>query len=330
MTLKHAAIISAAAVALGATACGGGGNAEVGTAGASAQSAGYVPQSTGVASTQIAATSQAKMQPLPEPLIALGKSGPSPDLTAPIVNDSGSYTNGAIIVGTNTTTGYGIEGITDGTGAGVYGHSSYTGSGSGSYGVYGYSATGSGVYGYAKTTGHGVIGYSLSGAAVEGKSTSGNGVIGETFFPSNNGDYNLQKSGVLGEDLSTDGGEADAGVAGTTIDGFGVYGQAAGNGEGAGVEGIGINRSIGVGGYVPYGATGGVAVDAGNDSSGTGQFGNGDGLSAFSSNATAIVGEAEAGSSTTPVELLYTDNGQPFLIGKNGNSSASYFSIDAN
>ena len=292
MTLKHVAFLSiAAAVALGETACGGGGSAPIGTAGASTQGAGYVPQSAGVA-PQIAAASAAPMQPLPEPLIGLGKPA-GPNLTAPIINDSGSYPNGVIIVGTNTATGDGIEGVAKGAGAGVYGHSAYAGGGS-SYGVYGSATTGSGVYGYAATSGHGVLGISASGDAVEGKSTTGNGMVGETSFPSNNGNYNFQKAGVLGEDLSTDGGEADAGVAGTTVNGFGVYGQAGGNGEGAGVEGIGFNRSVGVEGYVPYTATGGVAVDAGNDSSGTGLYGNGDGLSAFSSKATAIVAEAEA------------------------------------
>ncbi len=189
---------SLSAVALALCACGGAGNAAISApSGQGAQSGtGYVPQS---AQAGVAQTSDAIDRPLPEPLIALGRASASSNLTAPIINDSGSYTNGAIIVGTDTTTGYGMEGIAQGAGAGVYGHSSYTG-GSNSYGVYGFSTSGSGVYGYANTSGHGVLGVSVSGDAVEGKSASGNGVIGQTAstlsgsFP--------DKAGVLGIDAS--------------------------------------------------------------------------------------------------------------------------------
>jgi hypothetical protein len=337
MTIKHVAFFSAAAVAFGATGCGGGGNATIGAA--SAQGAGYVPQSAGAAAAPIGASGQAVIQPLPEPLIALGKPGAAPNLTAPVISDSGSYTNGPIIVGTNTTTGFGVEGVTEGRGAGIYGDSTFAGPQE-SYGVYGVTKDpeGSGVFGYTKTGGAGVIGSSPSGFGVKGVSStsygvggvssSGNGVIGETFFPSGPS-QSFQRAGVQGLDLSSDGGEEDAGVAGMTVNGFGVYGQAAGDGKGAGVYGIGFNRSDGVVGYVPNTATGGVAVDAGNDSSGTGPYGDGDGLSAYSRNATAIVAQGLSSSSTTPVELLYTE-GQPFLIGTNTNTTRDTFSIDAN
>ncbi len=318
MTFRDSCSYAAGTAVLALCACGGGGNAAISTpSGQAAQSgAGYVPQSTqaGIAQT----TALAK--PLPDALISLGKPANSPNLTAPIINDSGSYTNGPIILGTNTTTGYGVEGIADGSGAGVYGHSSYTGSGT-SYGVYGYSANGSGVYGYSGTYGRGVFGVSVNGEGVEG----------ETSFPSNSsptGTYD--RAGVLGEDLSTDGGEYDAGVAGTTVNGYGVYGQASGNGAGSGIQGIATNRGTAIDGYVPGTATGGVGISAGNDGP-KGMFTNGVGLYAESRHSVAIEAEGIASSTSTPVELLYSDAGQPFIIGNNDSSgSADEFSIDAN
>ena len=175
---------------------------------------------------QTASGAERLAQPLPEPLVALGH-GPSADITSPIVNDSGSYKNGPIILGTDTAAaGYGVEGITDGSGAGLYGHS---GSGSvTSYGVYGFSPGGAGVYGYNNKAGTGVLGASVNGS----------GVKGETSFPSD-GSPSFAQAGVFGEDLSTDGGVYDAGVAGTSTYGYGVYGTS--GAEGAGVFGTTSN-----------------------------------------------------------------------------------------
>jgi hypothetical protein len=198
------------------TACSGGDAPIADQSGAGAQTASFVPQSSAVAASR----TDALAQPLPEPLVALGGRRIAPDITSPIVNDSGSYANGPIILGTDTAAaGYGLEGITDGSGAGVYGHS---GSGSvTSYGVYGFSPGGAGVYGYTNKTGSGVLGVSAKG----------NGVLGETSFPSGFvGPF--QKAGVMGEDLSTDGGYWDAGVEGTTANGVGVFGSASGYGFG--------------------------------------------------------------------------------------------------
>jgi hypothetical protein len=277
-----------------------------------------------------------------------------PDLTAPIINDSGSFVGGPIILGTNTgSTGTGLEGVGGVSGYGVLGLAEKsTGNGAGVYGkatapggtgVYGYSAQsyavigdsefGNGVYGLAGQPSR-VGGLftntstSSSAVALKASTTNGTGVLGTTAFASGNGG-NFAQAGILGKDLSTDNGEGDAGVAGITVTGYGVYGQAGGNGQGAGVQGVGNNRSTGVDGFVPFGAIGGVGVGAGNSGSGTGLFGNGDGLSAFSLHATAIVAEAEAASSTQPVLLLFTDDHQPYIIGEDGNGAGPAFSIDA-
>jgi len=252
------------------TACGGAGSAPVADqSGATAQAATFVPQPAGAAAAAASGSRvDAMAQPLPEPLIALGGRRIAPDITSPIVNDSGSYTNGPIILGTNTATaGYGVEGITDGSGAGLYGHS---GSGSvTSYGVYGFSPGGAGVYGYTNKTGSGVLGVAAKG----------NGVLGETSFPST-GTSAFQKAGVLGEDLSTDGGYNDAGVAGMSTNGYGFYGSST-NGSGAfatsysgtgvyGVSQIGYAmaaESVGTGAAfyaaVPYGTNVAVIAQSG-------------------------------------------------------------------
>ncbi len=165
MTARHRFVVPAIAAALLLAACSGGGNSPIAAqSGAGAQSAGYVPQSAAMAGAAADAAAQAFPKPLPDALIALGAPANAPDLTKPIINDVGAYTNGPIIAGTNTTKGYGIEGIGEGAGAGVYGHSSYNGSGGSAYGVYGYASNGSGVYGYAGTYGRGVYGASESTA----------------------------------------------------------------------------------------------------------------------------------------------------------------------
>ncbi len=208
MNVRAVSQVSIAVAALLATACSGG-NAALAPADSQSGSA----ESAGTASSTGAIATLP--QPLPDPRTVTGKALASPSITAPVIDDSGSYTNGPIIRGTNATTGYGIEGITDGLGAGVYGHSSYAGSGA-SYGVYGFS-------GGAGPAGSGVYGYSTSGRGVLGASPDGNGVTGTTAFPSLKA--SAGEAAVLGEDLSTDGGFQNAGVSGTSAKGFGVYGS---------------------------------------------------------------------------------------------------------
>ena len=200
---------TAATVAL-VTACAGGSAASAQSS-VGSQSAGYVPQSAGIAAAPPATPAGKADQPLPDPLIALGNPAFSRNITSPIINDSAAYTNGAIIVGTDTVNGYGVEGVTKGSGAGLYGHSGS--SSATSYGVYGYSPGRAGLYGYDTKSGSGVLGVSVDGA----------GVQGETEFPSN-GSTSFAQAGVLGQDKSTDFGSYDAGVAGISANGSGVYG----------------------------------------------------------------------------------------------------------
>ena len=126
--------------------------------------------------------------------------------------------------------------MTKGKGAGLYGHS---GSSSiTSYGVYGFSPGGAGVYGFDSNAGDGVL----------GASSRGNGIHGETSSPSEQG-LSFQNAGVLGEDRSSDGGQFDAGVAGTSQNGYGVYGSTT---YGFGVTGIaGPTEGVGVYGNSP-------------------------------------------------------------------------------
>ena len=311
--------------ALVLTACSGGGNAPVADqSGASAQTASFLPQSSGTVSSGTAALAQ----PLPEPLLALGKTALSPDLTAPIINDSGAYQNGVIIIGTNkASAGDGIEGVADGSGAGLYGHS---GSASvTSYGVYGFSPGGAGVYGYDTKSGSGVLGVSAKG----------NGVLGETSFPSGFVG-SLQEAGVLGEDLSTDGGYWDAGVVGTTRNGYGVFASATG---GTGVEASSTT------GYGVFGSsTSGTAMYA-YTTSGTGfvaQSGgysiigrNGSGTDTMSldSNGNMIVlgnltvdGTVTSGSSTTPAISAKNRDAQIERVGgAQLTNGSAYVSIDS-
>ncbi len=244
-------IATTTVLALAFTACSAAGNAPLSTqAGASAQSAGFVPQSADAPAAAVGAfpgKAPAFPQPPPEPLIALGR-GPAPGITSPIIDDRASYLAGPIVLAINTATnGYGMEGLNYGTGAGLYGHDNSTGTIA--YGVLGSSAGGAGVYGYDSQQGSGVLGVSVRG----------NGVFGETSYPSS-GAGAFQKAGVLGEDVSNDGGYQDAGVAGISTNGNALYGSST-NGDGA--------YGFSSGGNGVYGVTqSGYAVDA--EATGTG------------------------------------------------------------
>ncbi|MGR4065498.1 MAG: hypothetical protein ACLQPV_08615 [Vulcanimicrobiaceae bacterium] len=198
MTARLYRLCFAAGAALLAAGCAGAGTGSVSpqTNGPATQS--YVPATSAALSTG----GSAAIAPLAEPLIGLGKPAVTPNLSGPIINDSGSYTNGQIILGANTAaTGYGIEGITDGQGAGVYGHAASTSSGSN--GVYGFSSAGNGVYGYASTTGNGVYGAATNGAGVRGGSVSGDAVeaigsAGAGLYASSNGYFAVDAEGGSG------------------------------------------------------------------------------------------------------------------------------------
>ncbi len=300
-------------------ACGG---ANSGAAPQSAipQAGGYSSQSGATQSNgaqAFAATGSFAAPPLPDVPLALGV---RPALTSPMLNDSGSYPGGAIIAGSNSGAGgTGVEGIAGTAGGyGLVGLNDATSGTGANIGVYGRSTA---------PDGDGVYGYSSRHLAVVGVSPQGYGVDGQTSFPSNNGTYVLQKSGVLGEDLSTDGGAYDAGVAGTSTSGYGIYGR---SNAGVAVAGQAMTTGAGVEGYVLAGASGGVAVAADNFGAGTGQNGSGDGISAMSRNASAIVAEGLSTSPSTPVELLQSNGVQPLLIGKNAVTNAAVMSLDKN
>lgn len=152
---------------------------------------------------------------------------------------TGPYNSG--VYGTSTS-GTGVQGTSaKGNGAiattnnpskttelgfsGVYGDDSSTDGGGLNVGVTGFT-----------TAGTGVVGISTSGSGTAGESTSGYGVVGTTTNPSKtNGD---ERSGVYGEDLSSDGGFRNDGVDGVSTDGTGVSGQSTG---GDGVAGQSTN-----------------------------------------------------------------------------------------
>ena len=168
-------IATACITAVLLAACGGGGNSGVST------QQGAVPQSNVAYAQQGAATQSLGSQALaatesepapPIPDVPLAGATVRTDLTSPIVNDSGSYPGGPIIVGSNTGSagtgvegkagaagGYGLMGLSANTASsgkniGVYGD----GTGPGAYGVYGYSTKYIGVYGITGT-GSGFGGY---------------------------------------------------------------------------------------------------------------------------------------------------------------------------
>jgi hypothetical protein len=237
-------------------ACSGGGTAPLAPQpGAAPQAGAYASQPT--AST--AAESLAVAVP-PVPVAGLDLDlKPLANLTKPIINDSGTFPNGAIIVGTNAGTGgsglegissagYGVLGLEQNTVAGTY----YSGvfgkaTGPGSYGVYGYSVKGTGVRGYSADAGsyggyfsNGAVSGSAidavaNGLAIQGASTTADGVLGSTKFASGEGGGAF---GVEGDDDSTDKGNGDAGVLGTSSFGVGVWGNSP---NGWGVEGYSQN-----------------------------------------------------------------------------------------
>ena len=143
---------------------------------------------------------------VPQPLPILSSHSASPacrrTYTAPIIDDSGSYAGGPIIRGRNTSTssGYGVVGLTQGAGAGIYGASSATTVGA-TYGVYGVSAVSHGVFGHAGGTGAGVVGTSAQGYGIEGA----------TANPSSYGGYFTNTAGGTAIDAASTSGTAFSG-----------------------------------------------------------------------------------------------------------------------
>ncbi len=123
----------------------------------------------------------------------------------------------ACVLGTNMSTGYGVEGTSKGN-DGVFGMTTQnaTSASSGRAGVAGIDSS-TNKDGFNS----GVYGTSLYGYGVQGKSTSGFGVVGVTMQnPAATAD---EKAGVAGYDRSTSG--FNSGVYGTSPGGYGVQGS---------------------------------------------------------------------------------------------------------
>ena len=193
--------------------------------------------------------------------IGVGIATPSSKLTV-----QGSATN-PMILGNNTGSGAGVQGVSTGGGFGVIGRSNRTGvqgictssvgngvwgSSPSDTGVFGSTSTGRGVYGNATGSGGvGVFGQSSAGNGVEGKSPGGtavygNGILG-VFGQGNQGGsgvYGNSSTGVGVYGQST----GDDGVFGTSANGTGVHGMA--NGVGvfgeAGSYGVIARGSVGI------------------------------------------------------------------------------------
>jgi hypothetical protein len=227
----------------GLIACSGGaGGNELNNSSGITSPGAFVPQSVASAAFQTA-----NDVPLPSYVsAALGGRALPAVLTKPVLDDSGSFPGGPILIGTNTAKGTGIEGYASASGGtGVVGMaaSGNTGgvailgeaTGTGGNGVYGYSAKGIGVRGF---TGNGAsyAGYFsnvassssvaldavANGTALLATSSQGFGVDGATSFASAEGGGG---AGVFGEDRSSDGGSGDSGVFGSSTGGSGVSGN---------------------------------------------------------------------------------------------------------
>jgi hypothetical protein len=259
--------LGAAGFALSLGACSGGsGMATSSQAGVQPQSVAYVPQTVGTAAFQTPSDVASETY---VPAALIGRVTLNA-LTKPIIDDSGSFAGGPIIIGTNTAKGTGIEGYASASGGnGIVGMAPSSNSGGvavfgesngvAGYGVYGFSAKGVGVRGYSGNgasyagyfsntasgssvaldaigNGSAIIGTSNvntiiatsnnngtgSGNAITGNSANSNGVVGTTTGNFEQGG----NSGVLGQDQTPCGNAClNYGVAGTSTNGYGVYGS---------------------------------------------------------------------------------------------------------
>ena len=163
--------------------------------------------------------------------IGVGIATPSSKFTV-----QGGTTN-PMILGNNTGSGAGVQGVSAGGGFGVIGKSSRTGvqgicTSSVGNGVWGRSPSDTGVFG-STSTGRGVYGNATGsgGVGVFGQSSGGNGVQGSS--PGGTAVYGNGILGVFGQ-----GNSGGSGVYGNSNTGVGVYGQSTGD---DGVFGISTN-----------------------------------------------------------------------------------------
>ena len=187
--------------------------------------------------------------------IGIGIATPSSKLTV-----QGSATN-PMILGNNTGSGAGVQGMSTGGGFGVIGKSNRTGvqgvcTGSVGNGVWGSSPSDTGVFG-STSTGRGVYGNATGsgGVGVFGQSSGGNGVEG-----SSPGGTAVYGNGILG--VSGQGNQGGSGVYGNSSSGAGVYGQS-GSGDavyGTSASGTGVHGRGSGFGMVAEGASYGIAA----------------------------------------------------------------------
>ena len=193
--------------------------------------------------------------------IGVGIATPSSKLTV-----QGSATN-PMILGNNTGSGAGVQGVSTGGGFGVIGRSNRTGvqgictssvgngvwgSSPSDTGVFGSTSTGRGVYGNATGSGGvGVFGQSSAGNGVEGSSPGGtavygNGILG-VFGQGNQGGSGVYGNSSTGAGVFGQSGSGDA-VYGTSTSGTGVHGVGSGVGVfgEAGSYGVIARGSVGI------------------------------------------------------------------------------------
>ena len=190
-----------------------------------------------------------------------------------------------------TASSIGVYGLNTGPSSiGVYGQSQSVDNVHPSFGVEGISKNGDGIWGItlrpdavgvlatnqlgtagvglqAIGTGNGIVASSSHQNGVLGMSNVMNGIVGQTLF--NSGIAGSGFAGVLGQDLSTDAGVSNAGVAGTSAGGYGVEGTT--TGDGSGVAGFSMT-GVGVYGSSPgsYGLLGTASAIGAEGSSATG------------------------------------------------------------
>lgn len=254
----------------------------------------------------------------------------------PVILADGSITIGVsgigpAILGTNSSNGQGVQGISS-TGTGVYGASvngygvwgaNAAGTAAGVFGecfgaqpaIYGQNiSTGAGVYGQNLSTGYGVNGTSVNGigvngvsttglAGVRGSSTTGYGVSGTCSTGTSAGVFGESlgaQPGVYGSNPST-----GSGVAGTAASGYGVRGDSTGNHGTYGATTSG--SSFGVYGQGLAGGAGGVSGTAAG--SGYGGY--------FESTSVAALAAKRGVATNSLSETLRLINGHIKFVGTN-------------
>jgi hypothetical protein len=160
-----------------------------------------------------------------------------------------------LAINSNTTAGSGgIQANSyAGGGKGMFGYSDAPGSAAPGFGVAGISQNGYGLYGSSYGTGvTAIYGENLSGSGIgiQGSSSGGNGVVGlgaqNGLQGSTSNTTATPYAGVYGADTSTSTSFVNYGVYGSTVNNFGVFGDASGTngtglvGEGDGEDSLGV------------------------------------------------------------------------------------------